>query len=97
MYNRHYLFSFYDTASPTHYTLLVPDFVILCYDINSRPSLVNARQVWFKLLVESYMRDRDDIPIMLLGLKRDLRVEKAGVIYPQEVSLTKGCGACGRI
>ena len=32
------------------------------------------------------MKDRDDIPIMLLGLKRDLRVEKEGVIYPQEVS-----------
>ena len=33
------------------------------------------------------MRDRDDIPVMLLGLKRDLRQEKDGVIYPQEVSL----------
>ena len=31
------------------------------------------------------MRDRDDIPVMLLGLKRDLRQEKPGVIYPQEV------------
>ena len=33
------------------------------------------------------MKDRDDVPVMLLGLKRDLRVEKEGVIYPQEVSL----------
>ena len=32
------------------------------------------------------MKDRDDIPVMLLGLKRDLREEKPGVIYPQEVS-----------
>ena len=32
------------------------------------------------------MRNRDDIPVMLLGLKRDLRVEGDGVIYPQEVS-----------
>lgn len=32
------------------------------------------------------MKEREDIPIMLLGLKRDLREEKAGVIYPQEVS-----------
>lgn len=30
------------------------------------------------------MRERDDIPIMLLGLKRDLRREEEGVIYPQE-------------
>lgn len=30
------------------------------------------------------MRRNDDIPIMLLGLKRDLRVEEEGVIYPQE-------------
>ena len=34
------------------------------------------------------MKDRDDIPVMLLGLKRDLREEKPGVIYPQEVSLS---------
>lgn len=34
------------------------------------------------------MREREDIPIMLLGLKRDLREEKAGVIYPQEVGCT---------
>lgn len=47
---------------------------------------MNVQQVWFRQIVESYMKDRDDIPIMLLGLKRDLRVEKEGVIYPQEVS-----------
>ena len=32
------------------------------------------------------MKEREDVPVMLLGLKRDLRVEGAGVIYPQEVS-----------
>lgn len=31
-----------------------------------------------------YMQDRDEIPVMLLGLKRDLRVEAEGTIYPQE-------------
>lgn len=85
MYNRRYRFQFHDTASPEHYSLLKPDFIVLCYDINDRSSLVNAQQVWFKRMVESYMKDRDDIPIMLLGLKRDLREEKPGVIYPQEV------------
>lgn len=86
MYNRFYRFQFYDTASPKHYTLLTPDFVVLCYDISNRSSLVNVQHVWFKRMVESYMRNREDIPVMLLGLKRDLRVEKEGVIYPQEVS-----------
>lgn len=30
----------------------------------------------------------EKIPVMMLGLKRDLRVEGEGVIYPQEVSLS---------
>ena len=86
MYNRAYRFEFHDTASPEHYTLLRPDFVVLCYDVSDRRSLVGVQQVWFRRMVECYMRDREDIPVMLLGLKRDLRVEKAGAIYPQEVS-----------
>lgn len=86
LYNRYYRFEFYDTASPEHYTRLAPDFVVLCYDISNRESLVNVQHVWFQRMVETYMKEREDIPIMLLGLKRDLREEKAGVIYPQEVS-----------
>ena len=35
-------------------------------------------------MVECYMREREDIPVMLLGLKRDLRKDEEGVIYPQE-------------
>ena len=35
-------------------------------------------------MISWYMKARDDIPIMLLGLKRDLRVEEEGVIIPQE-------------
>ena len=36
--------------------------------------------------MEWYMKTKDDIPIMLLGLKRDLRVEGEGIetLYPQE-------------
>lgn len=30
----------------------------------------------------------EKIPVMMLGLKRDLRVEGEGVIYPQEVFLS---------
>ena len=85
MYNRSYRFEFSDTASPEHYTLLRPDFVILCFDITDRRSLINVQQVWRKDVVRHYAHSREDIPIMLLGLKRDLRVEAEETIYPQEV------------
>ncbi|CAF9920949.1 hypothetical protein IMSHALPRED_005051 [Imshaugia aleurites] len=84
IYNRRYRFEFHDTASPTHYTLLSPDFIILCYDISDRRSLANVQHVWWKRVMQSYSRDRTDIPVMLLGLKRDLRKEEPGVIFPQE-------------
>ena len=85
MYNRLYRFDFYDTASPKHYTLLHPNFVIMCYDISDRKSLVNVQQVWRKDVTKTYSYGDESIPVMLLGLKRDLRVEANGVIYPQEV------------
>lgn len=66
--------------------MLNPDFVIICFAIDDRRSLVNAQHVWRKNAARLYMRERDDIPVMLLGLKRDLRVEEEGVIYPEEVS-----------
>ncbi|KAA6414539.1 MAG: hypothetical protein FRX48_01288 [Lasallia pustulata] len=84
MYNRPYRFEFYDIAAPEHYTLLQPDFVILCYDISDRRSLVNAQQVWKKEAGRRYSKGDDEVPVMLLGLKRDLRREEEGVIYPQE-------------
>lgn len=84
MYNRPYRFEFYDTASPESYTLLRPDFVVLCYSIVDRRSLVNLQQIWFRRMVECYMKEKEDIPVMVLGLKRDLRKEDDGVIYPQE-------------
>lgn len=86
MYNRPYRFEFYDTASPDNYTLLRPDFVVICYAIDDRESLANASVVWRKEVTRNYSRDRNDIPVMLLGLKRDLRVEGPAIIYPQEVS-----------
>jgi len=84
MYNRPYRFEFYDTASPQDYSLLRPDFVVLCYSIDDMMSLVNMQHIWFKRMVECYMREKEDIPVMVLGLKRDLRNEEDGVIYPQE-------------
>ncbi|KAI9849771.1 MAG: hypothetical protein M1830_007088, partial [Pleopsidium flavum] len=84
MYNRSYRFEFSDTASPENYTLLKPDLVILCYDITDRRSLTNVQQVWSKNVIRHYAHSREDIPVMLLGLKRDLRVEDEHTIYPQE-------------
>ena len=87
MYNRPYRFEFSDTSSPENYTLLRPDFVIICFDINERRSLVNAQEVWMKDVIRLYQRYREDVPVMLLGLKRDERKEGEGIetIYPQEV------------
>lgn len=86
MYNRPYRFEFYDTASPLNYTLMQPDYVLLCYDISDRGTLVNVQHVWWPKMIEWYMKASDGIPIMLLGLKRDLREEgeQIDTIYPQE-------------
>lgn len=85
MYNRFYRVEFSDTASPENYTLLRPDVVILCFDISDRRSLINVQQVWRKDVIRHYAYEREDIPLMLLGLKRDLRVEDKYTLYPQEV------------
>jgi Ras family protein A len=74
MYNRPYQFEFYDTASPTHFTLLRPDFLILCYDITRRSTLTSLTTTW-KSTIEGHFNYDESIPIMLLGLKRDLREE----------------------
>ena len=89
MYNRPYRFEMYDTASPENYTLLKPNFVIMCYDISDRKSLTNVGDVWSQQVARIWLREKDDIPVMLLGLKRDLRVEDEGVVYPQEVCTRK--------
>ncbi|KAF1837701.1 P-loop containing nucleoside triphosphate hydrolase protein [Decorospora gaudefroyi] len=72
LYARPYRLHFYDTASPTHYTLLNPDFIILCYDISNRASLVSLRSTWLPIVNENFNAD-ENLPVMVLGLKRDLR------------------------
>ncbi|MCJ1425163.1 hypothetical protein MMC29_003051 [Sticta canariensis] len=84
MYNRPYRLEFYDTASPDNYALLRPDFAVICYAIDDRQSLANASVVWRKEVARNCSQERNDIPVMLLGLKRDLRVEGPAIIYPQE-------------
>lgn len=85
MYNRPYRFEFYDTDSPADYKLLHPDLALLCYDISHRRSLDNVQQVWRKDVTRHYSYANEKIPVMLVGLKRDLRVEEEGMIHPQEV------------
>ncbi|KXX77598.1 GTP-binding protein RHO4 [Madurella mycetomatis] len=80
-----YRFEFYDTSSPESWRLLRPDMVIICYDISQRLSLINLQRVWVKE-VRSTFASNDVLPMLVLGLKRDLRSEDDpnGIIYPQE-------------
>lgn len=68
-------FEFFDNDAPDNYTLLEPDFVILCYDISNRESLESVRAHWRKRVILTF-RKEDRIPVMVLGLKRDLRGKK---------------------
>jgi len=91
LYNRRYKFEFHDTSSyQRHWTLLKPDLVILAFDISSRESLGSLKgwrddtTRYFQSSSLNPTTDGERIPIMVLGLKRDLRVEGEGTIYPQE-------------
>jgi Ras family protein A len=72
LYDRPYRLQFYDTASPTNYTLLHPQFVILCYDVSSRASLASLASTWLPVVNKHFHYD-ENLPVMVLGLKRDLR------------------------
>ncbi|KAF2841917.1 P-loop containing nucleoside triphosphate hydrolase protein [Patellaria atrata CBS 101060] len=72
LFNRPYRFRFFDTASPTNYTLLHPDFVVLCFDIGRQETLESCKERWYKM-VEMQFNVDEKAPVMLLGLKRDLR------------------------
>ncbi|KAF2139273.1 uncharacterized protein K452DRAFT_300344 [Aplosporella prunicola CBS 121167] len=74
LYNRPYRFEIFDTASPTNYTLLAPQFVILAYDVSRRETLRSLRSHWAPLVNASFNLS-EQVPVMVLGLKRDLRRE----------------------
>ncbi|KAI0885367.1 P-loop containing nucleoside triphosphate hydrolase protein [Annulohypoxylon maeteangense] len=82
---RTYRLEFYDTSCPEDWRLLKPDLVLICYDISQRLSLINMQRLWIKQ-VHSTFQTSDSLPIMVVGLKRDLRSETDpnGIIYPQE-------------
>ncbi|TKA29938.1 hypothetical protein B0A54_15064 [Friedmanniomyces endolithicus] len=72
LYARKYRFEFSDTASPTHYTLLRPAVIILCYSIASPESLESLKTNW-KKVVEGHFNYDEAIPVIVLGLQRDVR------------------------
>jgi Ras family protein A len=46
--------------------------VILCYDISSRASLDSLSSIWLPIVNKHFNYD-ENLPVMVLGLKRDLR------------------------
>ncbi|OGM40145.1 putative Rho-like small GTPase [Aspergillus bombycis] len=75
----------YDTACPNqHWSTLKPDVVLLAFDISNRDTLTNLR-TWRHDVIRYFQHGQGErIPVMMVGLKRDLRVDGEGIIYPQE-------------
>jgi Ras family protein A len=67
-------FHFYDTSSPDHYTTIKPHMIILCFDISERNSLDSLAKNWH-YQVQTHFNYDETLPVMVLGLKRDLRRE----------------------
>lgn len=81
---RNFRLEFYDTASPTSYTLLEPHIIVLCFSIPDRQTLTSVHTKW-KHLVETHFNYDESLPVIMLGLKRDLRKEgPPEMIFPQE-------------
>ncbi|KAI5359415.1 putative small GTPase, sigma-54 interaction domain, ATP-binding site 1 [Septoria linicola] len=75
MYNRPYRFEFYDTASPENFTLLKPSMIILCYSIADPATLTSIHTKW-KHEVETHFNYDESLPVVVLGLKRDIRSQE---------------------
>ncbi|KAE8356544.1 P-loop containing nucleoside triphosphate hydrolase protein [Aspergillus coremiiformis] len=75
----------YDTACPNqHWSTLKPSVVLLAFDISNRDTLANLK-TWRHDIIRYFQHGQGErIPVMMVGLKRDLRVEGDGLIYPQE-------------
>ncbi|KAJ5925681.1 hypothetical protein N7454_008320 [Penicillium verhagenii] len=75
----------YDTSCPNqHWSTLRPDVVVIGFDISNRETLTGLKE-WRNDISRYFQHGRGDrIPVMMLGLKRDLRKEGEGIIYPQE-------------
>ncbi|KAJ5793916.1 Small GTPase superfamily Rho type [Penicillium paradoxum] len=75
----------YDTSNPNqHWSTLQPDLVVLAFDISNRDTLEGLKE-WRNDTTRYFQYGHGErIPVMMLGLKRDLRREGEGIIYPQE-------------
>ncbi|KAK5193457.1 hypothetical protein LTR92_006826 [Exophiala xenobiotica] len=77
LFNRPYKFRIHPSTS----TLFIdafpsqPAFTIIAFSISSRESLHNAQYYWRKQLSLHYSDLEHEMPVMLLGLKRDERNE----------------------
>ncbi|KAL1306051.1 hypothetical protein AAFC00_004177 [Neodothiora populina] len=82
--SRPFRLHFSDTSSPENYTLLRPNLIVLCYDVTSRATLKSVQTTW-KHIVETHFNYDESLPVILLGLKRDLRREGVdGMVMPYE-------------
>ncbi|KAF4993282.1 hypothetical protein FGRMN_6549 [Fusarium graminum] len=83
--SKQFQFQFFDTSSPDNWRTLDPDAIVICFDISQRLSLINMQRYWIDQVKKSFLRI-DTLPLIILGLKRDLRSEDDpnGIIYPQE-------------
>ena len=78
LFNRPYTFHIWPSTS-TLFTDPFPDcprFVIITFDISDRASLYNAEKYWRKQFMVHYEELEHSTPVMLLGLKRDLRTDE---------------------
>ncbi|KAJ5293688.1 hypothetical protein N7508_008509 [Penicillium antarcticum] len=75
----------YDTSNPNqHWSTLKPDLVVLAFDISNRETL-DGLKAWRNDITRYFQYGHGErLPVMMLGLKRDLRREGPEIIYPQE-------------
>ncbi|CAK7262549.1 hypothetical protein SEPCBS119000_000016 [Sporothrix epigloea] len=77
---------FSDSASPVHWRCQSPpDVLVLCYDISRRTTLTSLQTRWVGEIRTTFQHC-DQMPILVLGLKRDLRQadESGHTLYPHE-------------
>ncbi|KAF7586577.1 hypothetical protein BBP40_008651 [Aspergillus hancockii] len=75
----------YDTACPNqHWSTLQPDVILLAFDISNKDTVASLK-TWRHDIIRYFQHGQGErIPVMMVGLKRDLRVKGEDIIYPQE-------------
>jgi len=77
LFNRPYKFRIYPSTAPLFVDAFPPEpaFTIIAFSVSSRESLHNAQFYWRRQLSLHYAELEHEMPVMLLGLKRDERHE----------------------